>query len=271
VRNGGDRATELSADHLITPLAAQLTCEQTDWTFDVRLADDATKVTFSQVLGGVDTPTLLFTASHGMGFPEGHPRQLPDQGALLCQDWPGPLRWRQPIPSDFYFAAADVADDAQLGGLIAVLFACYGAGTPRLDDFAHQALHAPTAIAPHAFLAQLPQRLLAHPAGGALAVVGHVDRAWGYSFAWPRVGEQLGALKNMLLRLLNGHTVGSAMEYLNQRYAELSSVLSAELEDVKWGKRSDDVELAGMWTANNDARSYVVVGDPAARLSVMSL
>lgn len=266
VRNPTDRATHLSADYLVTPLEAALATQRTDWTFDLKIADQATKAEVSGVLGGTETPALLFTASHGVGFPAMHPRQLADQGALLCQDWPGPEGWKGPISPAFYFGADDVSDTADLRGLIAIFFACYAAGTPQFDDFAHHALRRPTAIAPHAFVGRLPQRLLSHPAGGALAVLGHVDRAWGYSFLWPGAGAQLTTFQSMVLRLLGGHRVGFATEYLGQRYAELSTALNAELEDVKWGKHADDLQLAGMWTANNDARGYVVIGDPAVHL-----
>lgn len=277
VQNLDDAATNLSANHLVQPLAEKLAGDQPQdqpaWDIQTVLRGEARKERLGQLLGGDETPALLFTASHGMGFPKDDPRQLPHQGALLCSDWRGPQQWHKPIPHDFYFAAEDVGDDARLLGLLAFHFACFGAGTPRLNDFAHYDDNwAP--IAPHAFVARLPQRLLSHPRGGALAVVGHVDRAWGYSFMWYETGQQLEQLEvfeSTLKRLMGGHPIGSAMEYFNDRYAGLSTVLSAELEAMKWGKKLDELEerdLAGMWTANNDARSYVILGDPAVRLMV---
>jgi hypothetical protein len=269
-QNNDDPATSLSAEHLVAPLAAAVATEHTGWQVDTVLAAEATKERLGRILGGDQTPTVVFTAGHGMGFPSGDPRQLRHQGALVCQDWPGPLAAPVEPASDWYFSADDVTDDARPAGLICFHFACFGAGTPKLDEFAHLGVGSrqPTEIAPSAFVAALPQRLLAHPNGGALAVIGHVERAWGTSFQSVGAGDQLTVFQSTLARLMTGQPVGHAVDYFNARYAELSTTLSSELEEVWLGKHADPLELDSLWTSNNDARGYAVIGDPAVHLNV---
>jgi hypothetical protein len=265
VGNPGDPATEMSLRSLVTPLAARISRDRPDWAVETVLGPEATRSALAERLGGDRTPALLFTASHGVGFHPEDARQAPYQGALLCQDWPGPREWRGPIPRDHYLAAEDVPDSASPAGLIAFFFACYGAGTPLYDSFESQGEQ--RRIAAQSFVARLPQRLLGHPRGGALAVVGHVDRAWSYSFEWPQADEHLQVFEFALGRLLEGYPVGSAMEYFNQHYAELFTDLTEEREEMRWGARPDFLSLADLWTAAHDARSYVVLGDPAVRLA----
>ncbi|MDO9074254.1 MAG: hypothetical protein Q7U73_13410 [Rubrivivax sp.] len=267
VRNAGDQATQMSADDLVAPLAKSFAEGHADWAVTQAVGAAASKARLSDLLGGRDAPRMLFSASHGMGFPCGDPLQFERQGALLCQDWPGPLQHRGAIPPDFYFCAEDVGDAADVAGMVAFLFACFGGGTPRLDDFSHAAFTQPGQIAPRAFVAALPKRLLAHPRGGALAVVAHVERAWGYSFAWPGVGPQLQVFESTLSRLASGHPIGHALEYFNDRYSQLAALLTTQIEDAKFQKNIDEFEIANTWTAHNDARSYVIVGDPAVRLA----
>jgi protease I len=68
--------------------------------------------------------------------------------------------------------------------------------------------------------------------------------------------------------LLDGHRVGYALEYFNERFAYLATQLSQELEEIDYGKKVDPRVLAAMWGESNDARSYTIIGDPAVRMPV---
>ena len=186
-RNPGDRATQLSAGQLVAPLGREIT--PPDGPPRVILGEEAGKATLLELLlGGPAAPGLLFTASHGVAYPSADPRQRALQGALLCQDWPGPLLWNRPLLDDFAVTAADIPDDAATGPAVVFAFACYGAGTPSADDYAHL-LGTPPENPPEVpFVARLPQRLIGHPHGRTLAFIGHVERALDCSFVSPSAG-----------------------------------------------------------------------------------
>jgi hypothetical protein len=264
VANPGDRATAMSAEQLIKPLGSRLKTKYKDWTVDVVDPTKTTKANLSNYLGGKNTPAILFTASHGMGFKPTDNRLLPHQGAILCQDWGG--RAAGPVTDKHYFSADDLPADADVFGMFAFVFACYGGGTPKLDNFYRQAFGTQKEIAPYAFMSQLPLKLLAHPKGGALGVFAHIERAWGSSIVWDGAVADIETFGNTVQGLLNGNPAGNATEYFNERYAEISTMLTEEIDNTG-PDNQDEVRLAGMWTSNNDARNYAFIGDPAVRLA----
>jgi hypothetical protein len=270
VANPDDPATRLSSEQLVAPLLESISNNPMNqpWEFKSFLRDQATKANLSGVFSGADLPGLLFTASHGMGFPRDDVRQERHQGALLCQDWPGPRRSRGPVSEDCYFSADDLSSDTNLLGMFAFFFACYGAGTPLLDEFAQQAFKDKRVeIAPRPFIAGLPRRMLSMPKGGALAVVGHVERAWGHSFLYGK-NRSLATFESALTALMDGFPIGYAIETFNEKYAELSTELTDTLNEVQFGLTVEPLEMASKWTANNDSKNYVVLGDPAVRMLV---
>jgi hypothetical protein len=267
VANPDDEATRLSRGELVSPLAkiTERWAKRHRWKVSRYFDDHANKGRVSELFGGSCTPALMFSASHGLGFDRDDPRQRRHQGALVLQDWPGPEQSRgRPIGEDMYFSCDDLRSDASLHGMIAFNFACYGGGTPRREQFGRR-----ETITDEAFVAGLHRRMLSLANGGALAAIGHVDRVWSCSFMW-RTGSryalnpQLAVFESTLESLMEGNPVGVAMEYFNERYAELASDLGERLE-----RELDDcdaLEIANLWTSNNDARGYGILGDPAVRL-----
>ena len=225
----------------------------------------ASKGKLLEVLTQGDPQDVVFTAGHGVGFPLGDSHQESCNGALVCQEWPGPKTWKGALTNDLYLGGADIDDKSSIRASVVFSFACFGAGTPRMDDFTRRGSVTPSTLQHGRSSAGCPSAYWLTRAGGCWRSSGTSIERGGCSFQW-KGQQQLEVFRSALVDLLDGFPVGAAMEYFNQRYAELSTDLTSELDQIRnSGKLADDFELAAMWTANNDAVNYTIVGDPAVR------
>jgi CHAT domain len=225
---------------------------------------------------GKPGPTVLFTLSHGCGAPrEGWKSRPADQrralqGALVVE--PGE-----------YLTAAALGQKTFLPDGMWFFFACFGGGTPGASAYdpwllelsAARGLVAPQNLARSSlprpdegppFVAALPQAALANPRG-PLAVIAHVDLAWTYSFQGPS-GDRAAPFQRVVESLMWGRRAGVA-------YRELLQALSSADHDLAdmYGSNDgaagvDRLTRAELWMRRFDLASYVLLGDPAARLPI---
>ncbi len=116
-----------------------------------------------------------FAASHGIVLSAGH-GQLRQQGALLCQEWPGAGR---EVAREHYFAVRTSEKNRRERWR----FSC---SLWRRHATSHAAQAAQQVSWEKIARARLPRGIAADDALLASALVlGHVERAWGYSFISP--------------------------------------------------------------------------------------
>ncbi len=270
-RNPGDEATQMLHDLVAMPLAngdaarAVLPLGQRQGYKTIPLlAAQAKKSDLLKLLAGQQDggyPALLFTGSHGVAFRPDDPSQAVKQGAILTQDWRG---FNKPAAPEAYLTAAELEGAPSVSGMIHYFFACYSAACPVYDTYTYDVNKLPKAIASQPFIARLPQQLLLN---GAQAVIGHVDRAWAYSFQSGKGITLSQNFRDPMERILQGSRVGDAMDAVNQRWSVLSGQLTTLLNRRAAAKTAvSDARLANCWVERDDARNYIILGDPASKL-----
>jgi len=299
----GSRATQEAQKHLVLPSLEWARAAHEKGLFD---AEKILDVPMSPAGSRLDTTTaatallgesadaragLLFTMSHGAGIPKegwkSAAEQRDIQGAMVLGRF-GDL-----------LTANDIAKSKFLPGGAWFMFACYGAGTPSRSTFFPwlERLHALGVLGKSAeyvlgalprpgerpFVAALPQAALANP-DGPLGFVGHVDLAWSWSFLDYEVSSAGLAPKNraerfqsVLQAFTEGHRFGVAHHELVRFFQTLNADLVASYDALARRSvnapdfvedRATQIRRASLWMQRQDLSSFVLLGDPAARLPI---
>jgi hypothetical protein len=248
--------------------------DQADWSVD-RLLERAASA----------EPSLLFSLSHGLGAPRQGWRSVDEQHALQ-----GAMSLGAGQPLD----ASALANRPFLPGGLWFYLACFGAGTPSRSAFhtwlsrlreagqfsgrLDRLLASLPREGEKPFVAALPKAALANPQG-PLAIVGHMDLAWTYSFQDPgrtaknRPSRFLGLMRSLVSGRRAGVGLSALLRFFNEANVELTSLYDQE-EEARTQGRSNPVDLAQrahLWMLRQDLSGYVLLGDPAANLPISSV
>jgi hypothetical protein len=253
---GDFQATDGNADY---PLGTRQ-----GWSFDLSSNGAATKARLGEILQGKcahGRPAIVFTGSHGAEFTPpiaaaDADAQKKTQGALITQEY---------VPASpakdgavYMFTAEDIPEQNALPGTMIFMFACFSVGCPQFDSYYTNGAGTPLEIAPAPLVSKLAQAMLAK---GALAVIGHVDRAFKYGFADPNGATQAQAFRTPIENLMKGQRVGMAADCF-------SSICSSIAAGLQKSPPAGQNALVRVNIACDDARNYVVLGDPAVKLRV---
>ena len=233
-------------------------------------------------------PSVLLSMSHGLGPPRRRP-------------WsPSEAREHQGAMSfgvEGALAARDVGSVPFLPGGLWIYFACFGAGTPRTSAYKHWldmlALHGMADLGPASatlrgldqgggFVSGLAKAALANP-NGPLAILGHIDLAWSYSYEELRVSQGDGTQRlagsnrsrnfyNLITKLVAGERAGAASLELKRVLDGVSAALNEHYDRSKragtgeGATPADMLALGNLWMLHQDLRGYALLGDPAVRL-----
>lgn len=270
-------ATALSRAQLAGPLIKQLSGDMKlqGWKYRTYFEDDATRARLETLMGGSETPALLFTAGHGAGIQNFKEAKtgIRNLGSLITQEWNG--RGSGPLNDSMLFTADHLTSSANLRGSIIFNFACYGGGTPEFNEIdpGRKSGADREQIAPYPMVSPLHQKVLGL-GRGALACIGHIDRAVTYQLpeADGRLGNRLVPFRSAMSDLMKGLPVGKATEDMNARYQAIGAGFLDEMTDLDLSSSSEEVgdqvldTFMDNWTMYFDARNVVVNGDPAVRL-----
>ncbi len=271
-RNEDDDATLMLSSALAQDFLdpdSPLGSGKANFSVDAFVAEKATKAQLAEILRGNlpgGPPAVIFTGSHGTQYPPADPHLRERQGALITQEWlPGAA-----VGTANQFAGEDIPADAQLQGTFAFLFACFGGGCPQNDSYSWNPDGSPRQIAPVPMISRLPQVLLAR---GVLAVFAHLDVAYAYSFADGNDTPQPQVIRTPLELLMRGKRAGLAGDSFTSLWSALAIQVS-ESTPRALGVAARAPELAAfanLSIARDDARNYLVLGDPAVCLRVKDL